>query len=82
MWPPIISLVIGATTWQGRKSPSAALRNLFYFSSQPDGSPDYVTSVSLSEPAMDLPPVYVDGQSWSEDATPKYHIVNQICARA
>ena len=35
---------------------------IFYLSSQPDGSPNYVTSVSVSEPAMDLPPVYVDGQ--------------------
>ena len=61
------SLMIGVTTWLGRKSPSAARRNstsktLLYFSSQPDGSPDYVTSVSVSEPAMHLPPVYVDGQ--------------------
>ena len=36
--------------------------NLLYLSTQPDGSPDYVTSVSMSEPAMHLPPVYVDGQ--------------------
>ena len=35
---------------------------LLYFSSHPDESPDYVTSVSVSEPAMYLPPVYVDGQ--------------------
>ena len=65
------SLMIGVTPWLGRKSPSAALRNstskldfetLLCLSSQPDGSPDYVTSVSVSEPAMHLPPVYVDGQ--------------------
>ena len=36
---------------------------LLYFSSQPDGSPDYVTSVSVSESAMHLPPVHVDGQT-------------------
>ena len=63
--------MIGVTSWLGRRSPSAALRNftsklhfetLPYFSSQPDGSPDYVASVSVSEPAMHLPPVYVDGQ--------------------
>ena len=35
---------------------------ILFFSSQPDGSPDYVTSVSLSDSAMHLPPVYVDGQ--------------------
>ena len=34
-----------------------------YFSSQPDGSPDHVTSVSEGGPAMRLPPVYVDGQT-------------------
>ena len=37
---------------------------LLFFSSQPDGSPDYVTSVSLSDPAMHLPPVHVDGQKY------------------
>ena len=35
---------------------------LLYFSSQPGGSPDNVTSVSVSDPGMDLPPVLVDGQ--------------------
>ena len=67
----VSNLMIGVTTCLGRKSPSAALRNstskldfenLLCFSSEPDGSPDYVTSVSVSEPAMHLPPVYVDGQ--------------------
>ena len=37
---------------------------IFYFSCQPDGSPVYVTSVSVSEPGMRLPPVYVDGQTY------------------
>ena len=36
--------------------------HIFYFSPQPDGSPGYVTSVSVIEPGMRLPPVYVDGQ--------------------
>ena len=45
---------------------------IFYFSSQPDGSPDYVTSVSVSEPAMRLPPVYVDSQTYSSDGSPDY----------
>ena len=35
---------------------------LLYFSSQPDGSPGYVASVSVSDPGMDLPPVFVDGK--------------------
>ena len=34
---------------------------IFYFSSQPDGSPDDVTSVSVIEAGMRLPPVYADG---------------------
>ena len=37
---------------------------IFYLSSQPDGSPDHVTSVSVIEPGMRLPPVYVGGQSY------------------
>ena len=50
------------------------LRNS-YFSSQPDGSPDYVTSVSVSEPAMNLPPVYVDGQTYLERAV----VLGPVC---
>ena len=50
----------------GEKKPhshtSKPFGTLLYFSSQPDGSPDYVTSVSVSDPGMDPPPVYVDGQ--------------------
>ena len=36
---------------------------IFSFYSQPDGSSDYVSFVSVSDPAMHLPPVYVDGQT-------------------
>ena len=47
----IQSLMIGVTTWLGRKSSSAALQNsTLVLSSPPDGSPDYVTSVSPSQP--------------------------------
>ena len=61
--------MIGATTWLGRKKPLSRtsklhFETLLYFSSQPDGSPDYVTSVSVSESAMHLPPVHVDGQTY------------------
>ena len=36
---------------------------IFYSSSRPDGYPGSVTSVSVSEPAMRLPPVYVGSQT-------------------
>ena len=36
---------------------------LFLLFSSPDGSSDFVTSISVSEPAMRLAPVYVDGQT-------------------
>ena len=59
----VSNLMIGVTTWLGRKRPSTAIRNsTLLLSSQPDGAPDCVTSASVSDPAMDLPPVYVNGQ--------------------
>ena len=63
------SLMIGVTTWLGEEKPLSRTSNLhfeilLYLSSQLDGSPDYVTSVSVSEPAMHLPPVFVDGQTY------------------
>ena len=65
MWPPISHdwghHVAGEEKPLSRTS-KLHFETLLYFSSQPDGSPNYVTSVSVSEPAMDLPPVYVDGQ--------------------
>ena len=54
--------LLGPPRGWGGKAPQPHFETLLYFSSQPDGSPDRVTSVSVSDPAMDLPPVYVDGQ--------------------
>ena len=54
---------MGSPRGWGGKAPQPHLKTLLYFSSQPDGSPDHGTSVSVSDPAMGLPPVYVDGQT-------------------
>ena len=53
---------LGSPRGWGGKDLQPHFETLLYFSSQPGGSPDYVTFVSVSDPAMDLPPVYVDGQ--------------------
>ena len=54
------SLMIGATTWPGRKSPTAALQNTtLLLSPQLDGSLDNVTSVSASQP-VPLTPGFID----------------------
>ena len=68
MWSPIchdwVHHVAGDSGEEKPLSRTSKLyfETLLYFSSPPDGSPDYVTSVSVSEQAMHLPPVYVDGQ--------------------
>ena len=54
---------------------------LLYFSSQPDGSPDYVTSVSVSKPSMHLPPVYVDGQIYQYFKDRSRYLVHRASAR-
>ena len=54
------SLMIGATTRLGRKSPTAALQNpTLLFPFEPDGSPNYVTSDSASQP-VPLTPGFID----------------------
>ena len=45
-----------------RRTTKLHFETLLYFSSQPGGSMDCMTSVSVSDPGMDLLPVYVDGQ--------------------
>ena len=61
------SLMVGATTWLGRKSPTAALQNsTLLLSPQLGGSPDYVTSVSASHP-VPLTPGFIDYASISYD---------------
>ena len=65
MWSPISHdwghLVAGEEKPHSRTS-KLHFEALLSFSSLPDGSADYVTSVSVSDPAMHIPPVYVDGQ--------------------
>ena len=52
--------MIGATTRLGRKSPTAALQNsTLLFPFEPDGSPNYVTSDSASQP-VPLTPGFID----------------------
>ena len=54
------SLMIEATTRLGRESPTAALKNsTLLFSCEPDGSPNYVTSDSASQP-VPLTPGFID----------------------
>ena len=54
---------LGSPCGWGGKAPQPHFETLLCFSSQPDGAPDCVTSVSVSDPAMDLPPTCVRG--WS-----------------
>ena len=61
------SLMIGVTTWLGRKSPTAALQlSTLLISSQLDCSPDNVNTVYASQP-VPLTPGLIDYVSISYD---------------
>ena len=71
------SVMIGVTTWLGTQP---HFETLLFLPSKPDVSTAHVTSVSESEPAMDLRPVYVDGQTHQYKDRPRY-LVHRVSAR-